>query len=96
MMRKAQFAAHFYCVLDYFQPADQKASNDDILIIEADNGPLMQKTLREMLITTYRSATIKTLPGAGHFPYPAPLSTAVRFNKILSIISLCSPMRNRL
>jgi hypothetical protein len=41
MMRKAQFAAQFYCVLDYFQPADHKASNVDTLIIEADNGPLM-------------------------------------------------------
>jgi hypothetical protein len=41
MMGKAQFAAHFYCVLDHFQPADQKASNVGILIIEADNDPLM-------------------------------------------------------
>jgi hypothetical protein len=39
------------------------------LIIEADNGPLVQKMLRKMSITTYPSATIKTLPGTGHMPY---------------------------
>jgi len=41
MMRKTQFAAYFHRVPNYFQPADQKASNVDILIIEADNGPLV-------------------------------------------------------
>jgi hypothetical protein len=41
MMHIAQFAGHFHCVFDYFQPADQKASNVDILIIEADNDPQM-------------------------------------------------------
>jgi len=73
MMRKAQFAARFYCVLNYFQPADLKTSGVEILIIEVDNDPLVEKALRDMMKATYRSATIKTLPGAVHFPHPAPL-----------------------
>jgi len=69
MMRKAQFVSRFHCVLDYFQPADQEASNVEIMLIEANNDPLVEKTLRELIKTTYPSARIKTLPGAGHFPY---------------------------
>ncbi len=80
MMRKAQFVARFHCVLDYFQPPDQKASNVEILIIEADNDPLVEKTLREMLKTTYPFATVKTLQGVGHFPY---LNRAEKYTKIL-------------
>ena len=80
MMRKAQFVARLHCVLNYFQPADLKTSGVEILILEADNDPLVEKTLRDMLKSTYPSATIKTLHGAGHFPY---LNRAEEYTKIL-------------
>ena len=80
MMRKAQFVARFHCVLNYFQPADLKTSEIELLIIEADNDPLVEKALRDMMKATYPSATIITLPGAGHFPY---LNRAAEYTKIL-------------
>jgi pimeloyl-ACP methyl ester carboxylesterase len=40
-----------------------------VLIIEADNDPIIEEKLREMLKTTYPSARIKTLHSVGHFPY---------------------------
>jgi maspardin len=80
MMRKAQFVARFHCVLDYFPPPDQEASSVEILIVEADNDPLVVKTLREMLKTTYPSARIITLQDAGHFPY---LNRTAEYTNIL-------------
>jgi pimeloyl-ACP methyl ester carboxylesterase len=50
------------------------------LIIEADNDPLVEETLREMLKANYPSAGIKTLQDMGHFPY---LNRAGEYSKIL-------------
>ena len=80
MMSKAQFAARFRCVIDSFEPPEIQSSGIPILIIEADNDPLVEETLREMLKTTYPTAEIKTLPGAGHFPY---LNRPEEYTKIL-------------
>ena len=80
MMSKAQFAARFRCVIDSFEPPDIQSSGIPVLIIEADNDPLVEETLREMLKAIYPSAVIKTLPGAGHFPY---LNCPGEYNKIL-------------
>ena len=55
-------------------------SNVEILIIEADNDPLVEKTLREMLKATYPSANIINLQGAGPFPY---LNLAAKYTKIV-------------
>jgi pimeloyl-ACP methyl ester carboxylesterase len=79
-MSKAQFVARFHCVIDSFEPPDILSSSIPILIIEADNDPLVEKTLRDMLRTTYPSAAIKTLAGVGHFPY---LNRADEYSKIL-------------
>jgi pimeloyl-ACP methyl ester carboxylesterase len=46
-----------------------KALDVPVMILEADNDPLVNGRLREMLKTTYPSATVHTLTGAGHFPY---------------------------
>jgi hypothetical protein len=51
-----------------------------MLIVEADNDPLVEKTLRDMLKTTYPSARIITLQGAGHFPY---LNRTAEYTKML-------------
>jgi pimeloyl-ACP methyl ester carboxylesterase len=50
------------------------------LIIEADNDPLVEETLREMLKANYPSAGIKTLQDMGHFPNP---NRAGEYSKIL-------------
>lgn len=39
------------------------------MIIEADNDPLVEESLREQLKATYPSAQVHTLRGVGHFPY---------------------------
>jgi pimeloyl-ACP methyl ester carboxylesterase len=69
MMTKKQFIARYRCALDHFEPPVAQAAITPVLIIEADNDPLVEETLREMLKTTYPSARTKTLHDAGHFPY---------------------------
>ena len=80
MLSKAQFVARFHCVIDWFEPPDLQSLGIPVLIIEADNDPLVEKPLREMLKTTYPSAAVKTLSGAGHFPY---LNRADEYSKII-------------
>jgi pimeloyl-ACP methyl ester carboxylesterase len=69
MMSKKQFMARYRCVLDFFEPPVSQAAGMPVLIIEADNDPLVEETLREMLKATYPSTPSKTLHSAGHFPY---------------------------
>jgi maspardin len=69
MMTKDQFVARFHCVIDPFEPADLEKLGIPVLIIEADNDPLVEPALRKMLKQTYPTASVKTLSGVGHFPY---------------------------
>jgi len=69
MMKKAQFVARFKCVLDYFEAPDIHDLKLPTLIIEADNDPLVEKELREMLKATYPTAPVATIRQKGHFPY---------------------------
>jgi pimeloyl-ACP methyl ester carboxylesterase len=69
MMTKARFVARFKCVLDYFDPPNLDDLQIPCLIIEADNDPLVEKKLREMLKATYPSAPVQTIRQKGHFPY---------------------------
>ncbi len=80
MMKKAQFMARFRCVLDYFKPPDLDKMNIPCLIIEADNDPLVEEELRELLKSTYPCALIETLSQKGHFPY---LNAPDEYNRIL-------------
>ncbi len=68
-MSKAQFLARFQSVIDPFTPPDLAQSGIPVMIIEADNDPLVEPALREMLKETYPPAVVQTLPNAGHFPY---------------------------
>lgn len=68
-MSKDQVVARFRCVIDSFDPPDIQSSGISALIIEADNDPLVEETLRKMLKAAYPTAGIKTLHDAGHFPY---------------------------
>jgi pimeloyl-ACP methyl ester carboxylesterase len=69
MMTKKQFIARYHCALDHFEAPFSQVSKMPVLIIEADNDPLVEDPLREMLKATYTSAQVKTLHGVGHFPY---------------------------
>ncbi len=68
-MSKAQVVGRFHCVIDPFTPPDLAALGIPAMIIEADNDPLVEKTLREQLKATYPLATVHTLHDVGHFPY---------------------------
>lgn len=68
-MSKEQFVARFHCVIDPFTPPDVKALNMPVLIVEADNDPLVEPQLRAMLKKTYPTAQVETLHAVGHFPY---------------------------
>jgi maspardin len=68
-MSKAQFLARYHCVIASFDPPELESLQIPTMIIEADNDPLVDETLREMLKATYPSAMVRTLHGLGHFPY---------------------------
>ncbi len=68
-MSKAQEVARFHCVVEPFDVADVDALGIPVLIIEADNDPLVELELREQLKGTYPSAQVETLHDVGHFSY---------------------------
>ena len=68
-MSKAQFVARYHAVIDPFDPPDVAALGIPVMIIEADNDPLVAEPLREMLKETYPGTAVHTLHAVGHFPY---------------------------
>ena len=79
-MSKAQEVARFQCVIEPFDVADIDALGIPVLIIEADNDPLVELALREQLKETYPSAQVVTLHDVGHFSY---LNEAETYTQIL-------------
>jgi pimeloyl-ACP methyl ester carboxylesterase len=79
-LTKAQYIARYRCILDDFEAPVSEASKIPVLIIEADNDPLVDAPLREMLKATYPASAVKTLHGVGHFPY---LNQPERYTQIL-------------
>ena len=67
-MSKAQVVGRFHCVVDPFDAPDMAALGIPMMIIEADNDPLVEEALREQLKETYPTAEVVTLSN-GHFPY---------------------------
>ncbi len=65
-MSKAQLVGRYYCVIEKFAAPTPAIP---IMIIESNNDPLVELTLREQLKATYPTATVYTFPSAGHFPY---------------------------
>jgi len=65
-MSKAQVVGRFHCVVEKFEVPDPHMP---VMIIEADNDPLVAAELRRQLKETYPSATVHTLHGVGHFLY---------------------------
>ena len=68
-MSKAQVVGRYHCVVQPFIAPDLGALKIHVLIIEADNDPLVEEVLREQLKSTYPSAEVRALSGVGHFPY---------------------------
>ncbi len=80
-MRKAQVVGRFHGVVEKFDAPDLSSLNIPALIIEADNDPLVELTLREQLKEIYPSAEVYTFSGAGHFPY---LNRSTEYTKLLT------------
>ncbi len=76
-MGKAQVAGRYACVVEKF---DAVPLSLPVLIIEADNDPLVEETLREQLKATYPSAQVHTFSGVGHFIY---LNRPDEYNQVL-------------
>jgi maspardin len=68
-MSKAQVVGRYRCVVQPFVAPDPAALKIPVLIIEADNDPLVEKALRDQLKSTYPTAEVQTLSGVGHFIY---------------------------
>jgi maspardin len=67
-MSKGQVVGRYHCVVQPFSAPDPDKLKIRVMIIEADNDPLVEKVLREQLKTVYPSAPVRTL-SYGHFPY---------------------------
>ncbi len=67
-MTRAQVAGRYRCVVEKFDVANPGALGIPVMIIEADNDPLVEEVLREQLKETYPSAVVHTL-SVGHFSY---------------------------
>jgi maspardin len=67
-MSKAQVLGRYRCVVEPFDAPDMAVLGIPVMIIEADNDPLVEKTLRKQLKETYPTAEVITLSN-GHFPY---------------------------
>ena len=67
-MSKAQVLSRYRCVVEPFEAPDMTVLGIPVMIIEADNDPLVDESLREQLKETYPTAEVVTLSN-GHFPY---------------------------
>ncbi len=65
-MRKRHVLRRYQCVIEKFPP---KSPAIPLLIIESENDPLVEASLRQQLKATYPSAKVHTFSDAGHFPY---------------------------
>jgi maspardin len=79
-MTRGQVVGRYRCVVEPFKAPDVTALKIPVMIIEADNDPLVEKALREQLKASYPSADVRTL-SKGHFPY---LNPANGFTEIIA------------
>jgi pimeloyl-ACP methyl ester carboxylesterase len=79
-MRKPDLIARCACLCQRFTPPDLDKLGITALVIDADNDPLVDAGLREMLRTAYPSAAVKPFDWAGHFPY---LNRAAEYSETL-------------
>jgi pimeloyl-ACP methyl ester carboxylesterase len=79
-MRKPDLIARCACLCQRFTPPELDKLGITALVIDADNDPLVDAGLREMLRTAYPSAAVKSFDWAGHFPY---LNRAAEYSETL-------------
>lgn len=79
-MSKGQVVGRYRCVVQPFGAPDVIKLKIPVMIVEADNDPLVEKALREQLKSTYPSAGVRTL-SSGHFPY---LNSKLGFTDIIA------------
>ena len=79
-MSKSQVVGRFHCVVEKFDIPGISALGIPVMIIEADNDPLVELALREQLKKTYPTAEVHTFSGVGHFPY---LNRSTEYTKLL-------------
>jgi len=65
-MTKSQLYGRYLCVMEKFTPPTPTIP---LLIVDADNDPLVPAEVRELLVATYPEAKRVTLHKTGHFPY---------------------------
>ncbi len=80
-MSKAQVVGRFHCVVEKFESPDLNTLEIPVLIVEADNDPLVELVLREQLKVVYPTAEVQIFSGVGHFPY---INRASEYTKILA------------
>lgn len=69
LMSKQQFLARSNCVMNKFEAPDFATLNIPVMVIDADNDPLINADMQGKLYKTYPTAQIHTFSGKGHFPY---------------------------
>ena len=79
-LTKSVFTARYRCVIEKFEPLEPSAQILPVLIIEADNDPIVDPTLRDQLKRSYPEAQVLTFHNAGHFPY---LNLPIQYNQSL-------------
>jgi len=68
-MTKADVNARYKVMIESFTPIEPLSANIAVMIIESDNDPLIDETLRQQLKETYPLSFVVTFQGAGHLPY---------------------------
>jgi maspardin len=68
-MQRELFLARYRCVIQYFDPRPPDGPAPSLLIIEAQNDPLISPELRQRLKQTYPMAQVHTFGDVGHFSY---------------------------
>jgi pimeloyl-ACP methyl ester carboxylesterase len=76
-IKKEHLIARYHCVIQKFIP---KIPDVPLMIIESDNDPLIDSTLREDLKKLYSKAKVYTFSKSGHFPY---LNRSKEYNQLL-------------
>jgi maspardin len=78
---KRRLLARYRTVVEPFTIRDPAPDGLPLLLLQADNDPLLEPRLRAALVATYPTADVHTFAGGGHFPYlnrPAEYTAVLR------------------
>ena len=77
---KQRLLARYHTVVEPFEIVDPAPVGVPLLLLESDNDPLIDATLRAALRSTYPTAKVHTFAAGGHFPY---LNRPVEYTAVL-------------